>query len=551
MTERIEQQELRELLGALCNEDVTASQHERLCELLTTDPQARQEYYEYCEIHLKLAQWANAETHSQPLSQLKEELDRMLPDRSVVAAGKVHSWMQMLFAIAATAAITLFFRQITLQDEHVGNKEQTAVETSEPGTQGLVKKQSATYIATLARSSDCVWEGGHRPRFDGQRLLSQELRLKQGTAEFRLETGVLLVMEGPSTMTIDSSRSATLEHGRVVLHGDEMAEEFALHTPHAVLFDEGTEYGAIVEPSRATEVHVFEGRVRVEPVSLSPNAIHTQEVLSSGTASRLDDRGSQVVPLAGDKFVRRIPTSDLPRIPSESDLLTEENFAYPGPDLGNADGGKGWEAPWRLGIEEYGPTKSQIFPGESLSTTAFDRRAAGGYFLQNGKGKAVRPLSTSLRMDADAIYYVSFMLNKSRESPRGVTQYGSVSLRSSDPNQFSDNKILFGMSSENYIIMTHNDHQVLSAPQLFKDETYFYVAKIVAGKTVPDQVLLRVYSPYERVDDSEPLSWNCVSRPQHDSTDYSNLFIYVGGDAEFKVDDIRIGSTWKSVTSLE
>lgn len=540
---------LNELLGALCNESLTEVQHQRLCEVLAADPRARQTYFEYLEIHLKLAQWAGTEGHSLPLTQLKQSLDRMLPSQQIIdrRSNRVRSWIQLGIALAATVLITLFARQALLQD-NLENGQRASVDTKSFDSMDH-NIQGAAYMATLARSADCVWEGTHRPRFEGQRLLSQELRLEKGVAEFRLETGVLLVLEGPARMTINSNHSATLEQGRVVLHGDEMAKEFALHTPEAVLFDEGTEYGAYVDPLGATEVHVFEGRVRIEAHEDSRSeTVQAHEILSGGSASRLDVHGSQAVPLANKMFVRRIPASALPRVSSANDLLALENFDYPGPDLGNANGGTGWAKPWQLSINEPGPPGASILSEESLSTTAYSHIGKGGCFLQDGIGRSSRQLATPLRMDTDAVYYMSFLFKKSRGAPPGVTQYGSVSFRSSDPSRFSDDRILFGMSSENYIIMGHDDQQVLNAPQLLTGETYFYVAKIVAGKTDPDQVLLRVFSPHERVDNSEPLSWNCVSRPHDNDTIYTNFFIYVGGDAAFQVDEVRIGSTWKSVT---
>ena len=102
-------------------------------------------------------------------------------------------------------------------------------------------------------------------------------------------------------------------------------------------------------------------------------------------------------------------------------------------------------------------------------------------------------------MNADGVYFMSFFIRKTRETELGVTQYASVSLRPPKQEQFQDNRILFGMSSENYIIMTHNDQQVMSAPQLSTGETYFYVAKIVAARSDPDQVLLRVYTPLKQL----------------------------------------------------
>src|SRR6185503_9082372 len=57
--------ELLELAGAVCNGSITPAQHERLQQLLATDPRARQLYFDYLDLHLALDQQA------QPTAQLQ------------------------------------------------------------------------------------------------------------------------------------------------------------------------------------------------------------------------------------------------------------------------------------------------------------------------------------------------------------------------------------------------------------------------------------------------------------------------------------------------
>ena len=138
-----------------------------------------------------------------------------------------------------------------------------------------------------------------------------------------------------------------------------LADEFALHTPFAVLYDEGTEYGASVDDSNSTEVHVFSGRVRVEPLEEEAGVVSTPTIIPSGSATRLNSQGIIPLPLADKKFLRRIPASDLPSVSPVGGLLVNEEFDYEGPILGNVDGGKGWAGPWRGGFKDFGPSQSQ------------------------------------------------------------------------------------------------------------------------------------------------------------------------------------------------
>lgn len=536
--------ELENLLAALCNDTITESEHSRLSELLESNPRARQTYFEYLEIDQRLALLASADQDAAPTEQ-QQEFDSKTANPRSARMGRLGQRSQLWnknrlwLAVAATTAVVLISAILI---HNAGNRPK--------GNDTIVSTNASTSIASLVQSSDCVWHPTSRPH-PNELPASGKIHIEQGTAEILLQSGVLLVIHGPSRLTIHSRDSATLHSGEVVLSGSDAPEEFAMHVPNAKLFDEGTEYGVSVDPkSGAAEVHVFEGRVRIEAAGDPDDVANTNsphgEVVLAGSGNVIDSTSTRSLPLDEDRFVRRIPPSLLPHTAGSTELIAQEDFDYTRTTL--SSGGTGWAGPWRLDVLRFEPPNGTVIPNESLPYGQQSENI-GGHLSQDGKGTTLRPLSIPVRMDIDAEYFVSFLLRKSRESARGVVQYGSVSLRPSSREKFVSNKLLFGVTSENSILLGHNGKQTMGRPDIQIGETYHFVAKIVAKESGTDQMMLRVFGPHEATEASEPLTWTRESIPQADSSVYTNLFIYVGGDAAFQIDRIRIGSTWQAVTT--
>ena len=79
-------------------------------------------------------------------------------------------------------------------------------------------------------------------------------------------------------------------------------------------------------------------------------------------------------------------------------------------------------------------------------------------------------------------------------------------------------------------------------------QTYAVVAKIVAGRTKPEQVLVRVMAAERLATSPEPTDWSLVSDSVHTDIrlDQMSLECVSGGRIQFG--DICIGPTWASVT---
>ena len=113
------------------------------------------------------------------------------------------------------------------------------------------------------------------------------------------------------TMALESSRNEESLSASVPPEG----VGFAVDTPDAEVIDFGTEFSIDVE-SNASEVHVFEGLVRVQPRSLKDGKAGQAVNVQSSQAVKIDNASKKPVgiQLATDRFIRSFdePKTSLP-----------------------------------------------------------------------------------------------------------------------------------------------------------------------------------------------------------------------------------------------
>ena len=80
-------------------------------------------------------------------------------------------------------------------------------------------------------------------------------------------------------------------------------------------------------------------------------------------------------------------------------------------------------------------------------------------------------------------------------------------------------------------------------------DTYLLVAKIVASAANPDQVFMRVYAPEEPIERGEPGSWSVVGPPFQSDLVFDCLEVHINSKTRQTIDEIRLGTTWSSVTA--
>jgi hypothetical protein len=521
--------EVVHLVSALCDGDLPDPDRGRLDRLLAADPECRRLYLEVMDLHAGLL--------ARP--------GRFLPTPPSPAR---NAGRRRLAAYAVVAACTLAVSLLAQLAWRPGPGPGGGVPADGPGP-------AADYVATLTYAVGCDWEPGGDPPHLGARLAPGEARLRKGLARIRFDSGADLLIEGPARFRLNGPGSATVWDGKVVFRADETATPFDLRTPTASLVDFGTEYAVAVGPG-GEEVHVFEGEVRRTPYGDPPAPA---EQLVAGQAWRYEtgagDPGRQT-PLDPGRFVRRPPD---PAAPAAGGLLAYEGFDYHDPDdlpAGRASGGLGWDGPWVFGfarpVADAPPAPPPLNVREGLLRPGSVTPAVGGSFDYAGFTKAFRKLKVPVRLDADGVYYLSYLFRHHGPpadpvNAVAVLLWPDADARAQDGDR--QRRLNIGVGGANQVF-THLQGVGSRTPlPLSYGETYLLVAKIVAGRDRPDQVFIRVYAPLEPVEHDESDGWSVTGPPFQSDLTFDWVQLHVNSGRRQTIDEFRLGTTWASVTA--
>lgn len=120
-------------------------------------------------------------------------------------------------------------------------------------------------FVTLEQTRAALWESGDLPTADGSRLERGTLRLAEGLATLKFDSGAEVVLEAPASLILTDAMNCVLNRGTAVSDIPESALGFRIKTPSADVIDYGTRFAVSVhEETGETHTHVIEGRVQVE-----------------------------------------------------------------------------------------------------------------------------------------------------------------------------------------------------------------------------------------------------------------------------------------------
>lgn len=120
-------------------------------------------------------------------------------------------------------------------------------------------------FATLEQTRAALWESGDLPTADESRLTRGTLRLAEGLATLKFDSGAEVVMEAPATLILTDAMNCELTQGTAVSDIPDSALGFRIKTPSADVVDYGTRFAVSVhEGTGETHTQVIEGRVQVE-----------------------------------------------------------------------------------------------------------------------------------------------------------------------------------------------------------------------------------------------------------------------------------------------
>jgi ferric-dicitrate binding protein FerR (iron transport regulator) len=223
------QKQLLALIAEVLDGKVDDAGREALNAMLKASPEARRIYCQHMELHARLHLDYTAGEVTQFLPGLnKRHKTSSFPNRG-------------LLGMAAAACIALLVSLVWPRQ-------------TEPHSFG-----------TLESSSAARWDGSDLATKDGTRLGKGTLRLVEGLATLRFDSGARVSLEAPAELTLVDAMNCTLGSGIVVAEVHDSAVGFRINTPTASVVDFGTRFSVMVDnASGQTHTRVYEGLVEVE-----------------------------------------------------------------------------------------------------------------------------------------------------------------------------------------------------------------------------------------------------------------------------------------------
>lgn len=511
-----DREELQRLLSAMCDDVATPEERQRLGALLRSSARLRRVYLRYLDLH------AAVERHPDPAGMVGRGFRTSLP---TAPAGRPLIWAG-LAAFATLAAAVAF----------------VWVRTGSPVAPHSAGAAASESVAVFT-GGRCRW--GSPPDVQpGSRLRTGEYELLEGVAGVQLDAGAELAIEAPARFHLDSRRELTVASGRILFQADGSTESVRIRTPRSEYRNLGTRYVMAVRETE-DELHVLEGEVR----RMAPNGKDATEITPAGKARRyLSDRTPGVqIPL--DRSVPKLFRTDSGR----GDLLAYDRFDHRGSESDGAAGvvsagGEGWTSLW---VSHQGLSPIGLDAGQSLPWP--DGEPGGGTIHhQGGRGAMHRQLATPVRLDRDGVYYVSYRCRRAPAAGDDVNQVQLVLRKTGltveeEIAQGTSLKFAIARKSSFAAVKLGKETTRASFP-IVADTTHLVVGKVIASRDRPDQAFLRVYRPDDPPSDWEPAEWSVVSPPFDLDTVFDQMSIEFFSDAEIRLDDLRVGTTWGAVT---
>ncbi len=288
MTDRNEDRELYELLGAVCNETINPQQHTRLQELLEADADARRTYFEYLDLHLGLTHLHGADATE----------DAPQPIYSDFGNAKTLRTRGIAIAVTLLACMSAVVVLLVGDSEPPANGPSLA-DQNQPRAIATVTQMAATRFAS----------GSTRIRRGSELQVAEEYVLTEGILEIRFRIGAEAIIEAPAVFEIAGGDRMLVKYGKCSVHAPEGAEGFVVDTPLSKVVDLGTRFAMNVDESGETDVHVIEGATDVHAKAVS-GAVSPATHLVAGTARRFSVEGdvvSREIPFNQQRLTRRLP----------------------------------------------------------------------------------------------------------------------------------------------------------------------------------------------------------------------------------------------------
>ena len=271
-----------ELTSRLIDDLATPEEQQELNDLLTGDPDACERYLDVTETHAVLTHEHLADDLASAAQAIPDKHDGGRKSRVIPFPRSTRGWA----SLAAAAAITLLLNAVVIRSL-------TSQWTAEPTA-------NDEWVAVLSHLVDPVWEVKANRREQGTPLAAGTFKLKSGLAQIEFFSGASVIVEGPAELELISPWLIECRSGRLRTSVPEPAQGFTIETPDYKAVDLGTEFSLSVTPDGQSELHVVEGKVR-----LDDKAGNELKNLVSGNGIRATGGTFESVTGGGTDFVDR------------------------------------------------------------------------------------------------------------------------------------------------------------------------------------------------------------------------------------------------------
>lgn len=266
--------ELQSLLMEVFDGTLEPEAAAKLQQLLRRDPKAMACYIDFCEMHAALA-WE----HGQIIADAAPTL--------VTASSKVWARPSVLAWIVAIAASILAMVSVawSLRDTNVS--------------------PNGPVIACIEQSVHATLLAG-QTEWTQNEICAGRYMLNQGLLQLKYPNGVRVYLEAPTTFEAIDAKCMVLHEGRLSANVPPEGVGFTVETTEAEIVDFGTEF-SVEALGGESEVHVFEGHVRVQPKHPVDQPSESIE-LRTEEAVRIANTTRQAsgIDLAKHRFIRSI-----------------------------------------------------------------------------------------------------------------------------------------------------------------------------------------------------------------------------------------------------
>lgn len=260
MNSDFDPKELHVLFAELSDDKLSPEKHDRLETLLKDSPQARKQWFLFCDVETGLKDWAATEEERQKIV-LPATTDNAVRLRRAPRLG--------LFALVATALIAI---TLTIWWNRPGTQP-TAAEAPRSETR-------VSDVAVLTHAVNAEWDDDAGLAV-GATIAPSMIHLRSGALLIEFFSGASLVLEGPASFEILATNEGRLQSGKLNAHVPPQATGFTVRTPVGDVVDHGTDFGVALTDDRPHEVHVFSGKVEVNSESGSLD-VRTGEAIRLG-----------------------------------------------------------------------------------------------------------------------------------------------------------------------------------------------------------------------------------------------------------------------------